>query len=63
MKVSSRFQGRTLKPLLDAVEEFLHYHRQIDKEMFLKEDNFIVKAEFIHRLQEVVDDLRILQGL
>lgn len=60
--MGSRFQGQTLKPLLDAVEEFLHYHRQIDEETQLKDEDFSVKADFIRRLQEVVDDLRFAQS-
>lgn len=57
-RVSSHLQGQTLKPLVDAVEEFLHYHEQIDEETHLNDENKEGKEGFIRRLQEIVGDLR-----
>lgn len=61
-RVGSRLQGRTLKTLLDAVEEFLHYHRQVDEEIYPSDGESEVRAGFIDRLQRVVNELKIEQG-
>lgn len=63
LRVSSHLQGGTLKSLLDAVEEFLRYHQQIDEEIHSKDEDVDIKAGFIRRLQEVVDDLRTTQTM
>lgn len=60
LRVSSQLHGQTLKPLVDAVEEFLHYHKQIDEESHLDDENKEGKEGFVRRLQEIVGDLRAL---
>lgn len=59
--MSSRLQGRTLKQLLDAVDEFLHYHRQIDEEIYQDDGEMDVRAGFIDRLQRMVNELKMEQ--
>ena len=51
--VESNLKGQTLQQLLDAVEEFLHYHRQIEDEI-LQNEEVDSRANFISRLQGVV---------
>lgn len=46
-----RLPGQTLTPLLDAMEEFLQYHRQIERDRDLP-------AEFASRLQALADRLK-----
>lgn len=62
LRVSSRLQGRTLNQLLDAVDEFLHYHRQIDEEIYQDDGEMDVRAGFIDRLQRLVNELKLEQG-
>ena len=57
-QVSARLEGGTLKELLDAVEEFLHYHRQIDDGSQREEGGGDRRANFVNRLQSTVDGLR-----
>ncbi|MCJ1471212.1 hypothetical protein MMC07_009860 [Pseudocyphellaria aurata] len=61
LRVSSRLRGRTLGQLLDAVDEFLHYHRQIDEEIYQDDGEMDVKAGFIDRLQRMVNELKLEQ--
>lgn len=56
--MSSNLKGRTLKQLLDAVDEFVHYHRQIDDEICQRDGEMDVRAGFIDRLQCMVDELK-----
>lgn len=56
-KVSSSLQGNTLKQLLDSVEEFMHYHAQVD-ETTQGGLNIDDKTNFLHRLHSVIYDLR-----
>lgn len=62
LRVSSRLKGRTLKQLLDAVDEFLHYHRQVDDEIYQNDGEMDVRAGFIDRLQRMVNELKMEQG-
>ncbi|KAL8739275.1 MAG: hypothetical protein Q9181_000005 [Wetmoreana brouardii] len=52
--VMNRLEGKNLQPLLDAVEEFLQYHRQIDEELGQTEGELDLKAGFVSRLEGVV---------
>lgn len=61
-QVRSRLQGGTLKQLLDAVEEFLHYHRQVDDQFCDVGEEIDVKVGFVGRLQSVVDRLKQVDG-
>ena len=56
MKV--RPDGPTLDVLLDAVEEFLQYHRQIDDGTQQEDEVTDRRANFVSRLQGLVDELR-----
>ena len=59
-RVCSRLRGGTLTQLLDTVEEFLQYHRQIDEEIHRNDRGaeLDVRAGFIGRLQGVVEGLK-----
>lgn len=50
-------QGKTLKQLLDSVEEFMHYHTQVDENP-QGGLNVVDKTNFLHRLHSVINDLR-----
>ncbi|KAL8702568.1 MAG: hypothetical protein Q9201_004265 [Fulgogasparrea decipioides] len=54
LKVMNRLKGKNLQPLLDAVEEFLQYHRQIDEELGQSEGEVDLKASFVSRLEGVM---------
>ena len=56
--VAVHLQGRTVRPLLDAVEEFLFYHRKVAEEVRQSDDDVDLKTVFVGRLQAVVDLLR-----
>lgn len=60
--VSSQLQGGSLKKLLDAVQEFLHYHREIDANIHQDEEGVDVQADFINRLQRLIDGLKLDVG-
>lgn len=60
--VKSRLQDGSLKPLLDAVQEFLYYHREVDADIHQDEEGVDVKADFIDRLQRVIDELKLDAG-
>ncbi|SLM39046.1 Wings apart-like protein [Lasallia pustulata] len=61
-QVRSRLRGGTLKQLLDAVEEFLHYHKQVDDQICQAGEETDAKAGFVGRLQSVVDRLKQVDG-
>ena len=56
--IAKRLDDESLRPLLDAVEEFLQYHRQIDQELVLTEGEMDLKATFVSRLEKVVDRMK-----
>ena len=56
--VNAHAEGPTLDALLDAVEEFLQYHRQIDDGIQREDRGTDRRANFVNRLQSLVDDLR-----
>ncbi|KAI4254084.1 MAG: hypothetical protein LQ352_003303 [Teloschistes flavicans] len=56
--VASQLEAGSLQPLLDAVEEFLRYHRQIDEELGQVEGQSDLKTDFITRLENVVARVR-----
>lgn len=60
--ISSQLQGGSLKKLLDAVQEFLHYHREIDANIHQDEEGVDVQADFIDRLQRLIDGLKLDVG-
>lgn len=57
-RVSALLKGSTLEQLLDAVEEFLQYHKQIDQDIYLGEDFEDSRAGFVGRLQGLIDELK-----
>lgn len=61
-KVKAKLQDGSLKPLLDAVQEFVHYHREIDADIHQDEEGADVKADFIDRLQRLIDELKLDAG-
>ncbi|KAL8801702.1 MAG: hypothetical protein Q9200_006858 [Gallowayella weberi] len=56
--VQHELPGGKLQSLLDTVEEFLNYHRQIDEDMDVDDGEMGVKASFIGRLESTVFMLR-----
>lgn len=61
-KVSMSLQGKTLKQLLDSVEEFLHYHMQVDENPpggLNIDDN----TNFLNRLHSIIHDLKTNRSL
>ena len=56
-RVASQLPGKTIKPLLDAVGEFLHYHRKVAEEIHQTGGETDIKAIFISRLEAVVNSL------
>ncbi|KAL9007260.1 MAG: hypothetical protein Q9188_000063 [Gyalolechia gomerana] len=56
--VTNRLGGEPLQQLLDAVEEFLQYHRQIDEVLETREGETDLKASFVGRLESVLSRLR-----
>jgi len=56
-RLCSLLPGNDLRPVLGAVEEFLHFHRQIE-EIQQSDEQVDLKATFVHRLQSVVDRLK-----
>lgn len=57
-RASARLHGGTLKQLVDALEEFLQYHRQIDADVHPGEGEEDTRAGFLGRWQGLVDDLQ-----
>jgi hypothetical protein len=62
-QIEARLRGGTMTQLLDAVEEFLHYHRQVAEEIPQANDDLDVKTSFIGRVQSIVDRLKREDGL
>ena len=56
--VSAQLEGGTSKQLVDALEEFLRYYRQIEMELHQSEVEGTSKAGYVGRLEGLVDDLR-----
>lgn len=62
-RISSRLPGNSLKQLLDAVDEFLHYHRRVDQAMIRGDGEDDARANFVGRLQSHVDDLKKAESI
>lgn len=62
-RISGRLPGNSLKQLLDAVDEFLQYHRRVDQVIIRGDGEDDAKASFVGRLQSHVDDLKKAEGL
>jgi hypothetical protein len=60
-RVSMRLQGRTLKQLLDSVEEFMHYHTQVDGAVPHDGLGIETKGNFLYRLRSVIHDLKVVR--
>lgn len=56
--VDARIEGPSLAVLLDAVEEFLSYHRQIEDSTATEDGGKDRRANFVGRVQSIIDDLR-----
>ena len=57
-RIRSRLQGQMLSKIFGAAEEFLQYHRQITDEIQEAEGGNDLKANFVSRVQGVVDRLK-----
>lgn len=62
-RVSDRLPGNSLKQLLDAVEEFLRYHRRVDQVILRDDGEDDARDSFVGRLQSHVDDLKKAERL
>lgn len=58
-RLRSRLKGQMFRQVLVAVEEFLSYHRQIADEIHETVDGVDLKANFINRVQSVVNRLKL----
>ena len=58
VRVSDRLPGNSLKQLLDAVEEFLRYHRRVDQVILRDDGEDDARDSFVGRLQSHVDNLK-----
>lgn len=56
--VSAQLHGGTLKHLVDALEEFLQYYRQVGQEVHRDEIEGDPKTGYVGRLQGLVEDLK-----
>ena len=56
-RLCSLLPGNDLRQVLGAVEEFLHFHRQIE-EIQQTDEQVDFRVTFVHRLQSVVDRLK-----
>ena len=56
--VSARLPGGTINQLVDAVEEFLQYHRLIDREISRGEGEDDPRSSFLGRLQGLIAELK-----
>ena len=56
--VNARLEGPNMAVLLEAVDEFLSYHRQIEDVAARDDGGKDRRANFVGRLQGIVDDLR-----
>lgn len=59
LHVNDRPEGPSVNALLDALEEFLQYHKQLDDMMQRGEGGTDRKAGFVGRLQILADELRL----
>ncbi|KAI9818576.1 MAG: hypothetical protein M1827_000635 [Pycnora praestabilis] len=57
VQIRSKLPGRTLRPLIDAIEEFLLYNRKVDDELSGITDDNDLHGAFTDRLRSVVDRL------
>lgn len=62
-RIRRRLPGNSLKELLDAVDQFLQYHRRVDQAIYGGDDEDDARASFVGRLQSHVDDLKKAEGL
>ena len=61
--ISGCLPGSSLGQLLDAVDEFLRYHRRVDQVIRRGDGEDDPRASFVGRLQSHVDDLKKAEGL
>lgn len=61
-RVRMQLEGASIKQLLDAVGEFLRYHRKLE-EIRLVYGDADVKANFIGRLQDLLNFLKESEDL
>lgn len=62
-RIDSRLPGNSLKQLLDAIDEFLQYHRRIDQVIIRADGEGDARASFVGRLQSHVDNLKKIEGI
>ncbi|KAK2799072.1 hypothetical protein FQN51_007179 [Onygenales sp. PD_10] len=60
--VKKSLHSRNLNRLLTAVEEFLHYHRKVEKELQDTNSEYESVAGFTSRLQGIVDRIKQAEG-
>lgn len=61
-RIGGRLPGNSLKQLLDAVDEFLQYHRRVDQVIIRGDGEDDARANFVGRLQSHLDDLKRAEG-
>ena len=60
VRVRSKLPGGTLRPLSEAVEEFLLFHKKVDDQIQASQGDESAQDGFTERLQGVVDRLNDL---
>lgn len=61
-RVRSGLPGGTLQQLLHAMQEFLHYHLEIEEATRTKVEDTDIRALFISRVQNVINDLALAEA-
>lgn len=61
-RISGCLPGNSLKQLLDAVDEFLQYHRRVDQAIILGDGEDDARVSFVGRLQSHVDGIKKAEG-
>ncbi len=57
-QVRARLHGQSLEPLLEAVEEFLDFHRKVDDQVNQSEGKEESRIGFVNRLEDMIGRLR-----
>ncbi|KAI9881373.1 MAG: hypothetical protein M1830_003380 [Pleopsidium flavum] len=56
--VRARLHGQSLEPLLEAVEEFLDFHKKVDGQIIKSEGKDEPRIGFVKRLEDIIARLR-----
>ena len=57
-RVCLQLRGGTLRKVLDSIEEFLHYHKEVAEETVQADQDIEPKINFVIRVEKMVDCLK-----